>query len=246
MISGCEAIGDQKGIHTVCGQESPMTLMAAQFVADDEPVVTIIPAAPEPTQADEINHRVANSLQLLSAMVSIAARGIEDPMALAALDMTQRRIGAIASVHRQLYQARETSMIDLGAYLQDLGRDLEDGYANATAGRRILVRTGPVAIAAENAIAIGIIVSELVGNACKYAYAPDEPGDVRIALRALPFGGYTLEVSDSGRGMTAGVAPKGTGLGKRLIAMMAARLEASHDYLDAMPGTRFMLRVAKH
>ncbi|MET0308416.1 MAG: sensor histidine kinase [Sphingomonas sp.] len=222
-----------------------MTFMAAQFVASDQPRITILPATPEPSRADEANHRVANSLQLLSAMVSIEARGIADPVALAALNMTQRRIGAIASVHRQLYQARETSAVDLGAYLDDLGRDLEESHASAAAGRRVLVSATPVVTSADDAIAIGIIVSELVSNACKYAYAPDEPGDVRISLRAMPFGGYTLEVEDSGRGMAADGAATGTGLGGRLIATMAARLGASHGYHQAISGTRFVLRVAK-
>lgn len=206
------------------------------------PAITVLPAAPEPTSADEINHRIANSLQLLAAMVSVESRGIQDPAALAALDMTQRRIRAIASVHRHLYRTHETSGIDLGAYLKELGCDLEAGLASAAAGRRILVHASPVTVTAEEATAIGIIVSELVGNACKHAYAPDEPGDVRIALGATPFCGYVLEVEDRGRGLARAA---GTGMGSRLIDMMAARLGARHGYHDAQPGTRFALCVVK-
>ncbi len=209
------------------------------------PVAPLLPAAREPSRADEAHHRIANSLQLLSAMVSVEARGIEDPAALAALDMTQRRIGAIASVHRQLYRSHETSMVDLGSYLEELGTDLEASYANAAAGRRVLVHPSPIAVAPEEATAIGIIVSELVGNACKYAYAPGQPGDVRIALRPMLFGGYMLEVEDRGRGFTVGGPAQGTGLGGRLIEMMAARLGGWHGYDDARPGTRFALFVGR-
>ncbi|PNA90840.1 two-component system sensor histidine kinase/response regulator, partial [Pseudomonas sp. MPR-AND1B] len=84
-----------------------------------------LPPMPEPSAADEVNHRVANSLQLLAAMVSIEARGIVDPLALAALDMTQRRIGAIAGVHRLLYQVRDARSVDMAAYLGELAGDLE-------------------------------------------------------------------------------------------------------------------------
>ena len=209
------------------------------------PAVTVLPAAPEPSSADEINHRIANSLQLLQAMVSVEARGIEDPAALAALDMTQRRIGAIASVHRQLYRTHEASTVDLGAYLEELGQELEAGYADAAAGRHVTVDASPVAVTAREATAIGIMVSELVGNACKYAYAGSEPGGVRIALRPMLFGGYILEVEDRGRGRARDAAPEGSGLGSRLIDMMATRLGGWHGYDDARPGTRFVFCVGK-
>lgn len=213
------------------------------MTATHRPALVVLPPAPEPSSADEVNHRIANSLQLLSAMVSIEARGVADPAARAALDKTQQRIGAIASVHRHLYRTRDASVIDLAAYLEELGGELEAGCADPAAGRRVLVQAAPVWVAAEEATAIGIIVSELVGNACKYAYAADEPGDVRIALRPLPPRGYVLEVEDRGRGLGGSV--DGTGLGRRLVEMMAARLGAWHGYQDAQPGTRFALCMGR-
>ncbi|WP_404339751.1 ATP-binding protein [Sphingomonas sp. MMS12-HWE2-04] len=102
-----------------------------------------------------------------------------------------------------------------------------------------------VEVNAEDATSIGILVSELVGNACKYAYAADEPGDIAIQLETLPLGGYRLDVADRGCGMAADAAPQGTGLGARLIAMMASRLGGEQGWHDAGPGTRFTLRVAK-
>ncbi|MBC9032639.1 sensor histidine kinase [Sphingomonas sp. JC676] len=222
-----------------------MVMTAADTTTGDAPAITVLPADPEPSSADEINHRISNSLQLLSAMVSVEARGIEDPAARAALDMTQRRISAIASVHRQLYRTHEASTVDLGAYLDELGYELEAGYANAAAGRRVLVDASSITVTAMEATAIGIMVSELVGNACKYAYAPNEPGDVRIALRPMLFGGYILEVEDSGRGRVPDATPEGSGLGSRLIDMMATRLGGWHGYDDARPGTRFIFCVGK-
>ena len=218
-----------------------MTAMNSAF--GNDPAVTVLPAAPEPSSTDEMNHRIANSLQLLSAMVSVEARTIEDPAALAALDMTQRRIGAIASVHRHLYRMHETSVVDLCAYLNELGADLEAGCGSVAIDRHVIVQAAPVAVTAEDATAIGIVVSELVSNACKYAYAADEPGDVRITLHHLPLRGYLLEVEDRGRGLAEAVI-RGTGLGSRLVHMMVRRLGGSHGY-HARPGTRFVLRVSR-
>lgn len=210
----------------------------ANTVAGGGATIEILPAAPGMSEADEMNHRIANSLQLLSAMVSVEARGIADPVAQAALDVTQRRIAAVASVHRQLYQAHESSSVDLRAYLHSLAGDLE---ASAS-GRAVLVDATTVSVGSDDATAIGIIISELVTNAFKYAYAPGAPGNVRVMLRSLPLGGYMIEVSDRGGGRVAeGI--QGSGFGSRLVELMAARLGARGSYHDAQPGTRFLLFV---
>ncbi len=96
-------------------------------------------------------------------------------------------------------------------------------------------------VAAETASSIGVIVSELVGNACKYAYPVGSPGAVDISLCARPMGGFVLEVVDRGRGRAARAAPEGSGLGSQFIAAMAHRLGARYGWSDARPGTRFTL-----
>jgi two-component sensor histidine kinase len=198
----------------------------------------ILPPLCEPSAADEANHRIANSLQLVAAMIAMEAHKVSDPAALAALDMTGRRIGAIAGVHRQLYQAGAGGTVDLAAYLTALGGELAGAYAGA--GRMILVDAASVTVAAEEAGAIGLIVSELVINACKYAYAMGEAGSVSIALRPTA-GGYRLEVADHGRGMGGGV--RGGGHGSTLIQAMAKRLGGRCAWQDARPGTHFVLDV---
>lgn len=205
--------------------------------------VAVLPPLREPSVADEANHRIANNLQLLTALISFEARRITDPDMLESFAMMQRRIGAIANVHRQLYHAPDKAFVDLGAYLCELGEDLDAAAAGIEGGNRIRVEPAAVDVSAEDATTVGIIVSELVGNACKYAYAPGAPGLVQIVLRALPRGGYWLEVSDRGHGMVRGQPPQGTGVGSQLVAMMARRLRATHMWHDDAPGTRFTLCV---
>ncbi|PXA88942.1 hypothetical protein DMC47_29285 [Nostoc sp. 3335mG] len=202
--------------------------------------VVVLPPVGDPSPADEMNHRIANSLQLLMAMVSVEAREVLDPQARAVLQMTGRRIGAIANVHRHLYRSHDAASVALDAYLEELAADLEQGCGQGAAGRRIRVRADAVSVPPDTANSIGILVSELVTNAWKYAYAPDAPGDVLVTLGAMPFGGYRLEVEDRGCGRGNGDA-QGSGMGSRLIALMAARLRAAHGWQDARPGTRFVL-----
>lgn len=201
--------------------------------------VEILPPPVPVSATDEINHRVANSLQMLSALVSLESRGIKDEAARAALDMTQARIAAVAGVHRLLYQTRATSSIDLAFYLQALGADLQGTQART---RRVLVDLERVMVRMDEATSIGIIVSELANNAFKYAYDAASEGDVRLVLRAMPFGGYLLEVIDRGYGMT-GDPVRGTGFGSQLIDAMVARIGGRFSYHDAQPGTRFLLFV---
>jgi len=201
---------------------------------------TILPPLSQPNAIDEAHHRIANNLQMLSAWVSIEGRGISDPAARASFGKLQRRIGAIASIHRQLCGVRQTSQMDLGAYLCELGETLGTAAAS-DGGLRICVDAASVEVTATDATALGMIVSELVSNAGKYAYQPGERGLVEIVLRDLPGGGFRLEVFDSGAGMAAHRASSGTGMGSRLIASMAQRLGAVYRWDDNAPGTRFVL-----
>jgi two-component sensor histidine kinase len=242
MMARDRAIWNQAGVQPRCetGKDDPMAL--SQHVVDVKVApIAILPALAEPSLVDEANHRIANNLQMLAALISLEARQIADPGALAAFHTMSRRIGAIAGVHRQLYHNNVTATVNLGEYLADLACDLNDTVADLAGERGVCVEPASVEVSPEEAASIGMIVSELVGNAFKYAYEPDAPGRVRVMLRALPLGGYWLEVSDRGAGLMSARNARGTGLGTQLIAMMARRLGAVHAWHDNAPGTRFTL-----
>jgi two-component sensor histidine kinase len=217
-----------------------MTATAMTCAGGNEIAVAVLPPLAGPDMVDEMNHRIANSLQLLCAMVSADARQVGDPVALATLEMAQRRIGAIARVHRQLYQAQGFGRVRLATYLRELGCDLEDSFGHARTDRHILVEAGDVAVSPEDASLLGVLVCELVGNACKYAYASDARGNVHVRLTPAERGGYRLEVEDRGLGRD-GMTVRGTQFGTRLIESIADRLGAVYAWEDARPGTRFVL-----
>jgi two-component sensor histidine kinase len=190
----------------------------------------------------EVNHRVANSLQLVMAMVHMQASHVGDPAARAALEDTKRRIAAIGQVHRRLYTADNVEAVDMQPYLEAMASELEETFSTPGAPRRLVLGVDPVQLQTDRAISLGVIVNELVSNACKYAYAPTEPGEVRVSLADAP-GAVILTVEDHGRGMTPGAAPMGTGLGGRLIAAMAHSLRADLAYDPAHAGVRAIVRV---
>jgi two-component sensor histidine kinase len=134
-----------------------------------------------PSAADEVNHRVANQLQLIAALISAEERSISDPMTLDVLERTRQRIVAVGAVHRQLY-AGGRSEVDLGEYLEGLGQQLA---RSCGPHRRIVVDADTVPVNGEIATAFGILVTELVTNACKHAYAAGDPGDIHVGLRRI-------------------------------------------------------------
>jgi len=191
----------------------------------------------------EVNHRVANSLQLVSAFVQMQARSLDNDDAKAALEDTQRRIAAIAQVHRRLYTGDSVNRVDMAEYLASLLKELEETWSTPEAPRPLRLSADRVVLGTDKAVAIGVIVNELVSNACKYAYPPDAGGEVRVALRDGD-GGFLLYVEDDGCGMPADGSVKGTGLGSKLVSAMAATLKASVDYESRDKGVRVTMRAA--
>ncbi|MGZ6040409.1 MAG: histidine kinase dimerization/phosphoacceptor domain -containing protein, partial [Phenylobacterium sp.] len=190
----------------------------------------------------EVNHRVANSLQLVSAFVQMQASAVEAGVARSALKDTQRRIEAIIQVHRRLYSSQDVESVDMQDYLAALVRELEDTLSTAASPRRLSLLAQPVRLATDKAVSVGVIVNELVTNACKYAYKRGEAGEVRIRL-GDDGEGLTLMVEDDGVGMPADGAVRGTGLGGRLIKAMAASLGAEVAYDPAHAGVRAVLPI---
>lgn len=193
------------------------------------------------TLLQEVNHRVANSLQLVSAFVNMQSRTLTDAAARAALDDTQRRIAAIAQVHKRLYTSASTEAVDMADYLASLVEELSETWSGPGAPHRISLSAEPIQLATDKAVAIGIIVTELVTNACKYAYPAGVGGEVRVALTAEPGDGFRLLVEDDGCGMAATGETRGTGLGTKLITAMVETLKAGVAYEPAAPGVRAVL-----
>jgi two-component sensor histidine kinase len=198
--------------------------------------VAVLPPISPPSAADEANHRVANSLQLLSALISSEARGVSDPAMRNVLELTQNRITAIASVHRHLYAGQGDDDVDLGHYLEDLGEQIA---RSCPSHRRVTVDAGTILVKPGTATSVGILVTELVTNACKHAYPADAPGNINVTLHRMNDGRHCLVVEDQGCG--GHQAAERVGLGRRLIEAIVARLGATAHIEDAKPGMRFVM-----
>lgn len=191
----------------------------------------------------EVNHRVANSLQLVSAFIHLQAKALGDPAAQAALSDTQARIAAIAQVHRRLYTSNEVEGVAMDDYLAALVGELEQTWSTPVSPRQLSLTAAPIRLSTDKAVSLGVIVNELVSNACKYAYSDGQPGEIRIDLARDGASDFVLRVEDDGAGLPEPMVARGTGIGTKLIGAMAASLGSSLVYDPAHAGVRATLRA---
>jgi PAS domain S-box-containing protein len=188
---------------------------------------------------EEISHRVKNSLALVSALLSLQARTVENGPR-AALEDAASRVHAVATVHDQLWRQADAREIDLAPFLSNLGAAL----ATTAPHHATIVDVEPAVVSADMAVPIGLFVNELVTNAYKHGFAEGEKGEVRIAGARMPDGRYQLDVSDTGRGLPADfdLERSRSSLGIRVITSLAKRLDGELSAERTDPGARFTLR----
>ena len=184
----------------------------------------------------EVNHRVANSLSLVASMVRMQSNVVSDKAAKSALSETEGRIFAISFLHKRLYSSNEVGLVSLDEYLAGLLRHLETAMQDQGHGGSLRYELDPLHLETDKTVNLGVIVTELVTNAFKYAY-PSTRGEVRVSLKRLPEDQVELVVEDDGIGRQDGAPSKGTGLGTRIVKAMAAAMNAEIHYLSRLPGT---------
>lgn len=193
----------------------------------------------------EVNHRVANSLQLVGMLVQTQMRAVTDTAARDALRETQSRINAISLIHKSLYTSKDVTNVALDDYLGAMLANLETAMKKDGHTAILKCYLEPISLCTDASVSLGVAVQELVTNAFKYAY-PDEPGEVRVRLKRLGDGKAELTVEDDGVGMAPNAPQAGTGLGSKIIQTMASALKTHVEYINRRPGTaaRLILTTA--
>lgn len=171
----------------------------------------------------ELQHRVANNLAIVSSVLALQGRraGKGSPTAIA-LDDARDRLATMARIHRRLYDPT-SAVSDLPRYLEEFSRDLVSASGRDISTR---VEAGRFDLDVSRLTTLSLLVSELVTNALKHAFdAGRRGGEIVISLCADEQSRLTLKVSDNGRGLPddfAGAPP--TGLGTQIVASLARQL----------------------
>jgi two-component sensor histidine kinase len=180
----------------------------------------------------------------VSALVSMQSRTVSDEAARGALQETEARIQAIAQIHKSLYTSSDVTAVALNDYLGPMLDNL--GAAMQTEGHtaKLASMLDQVSLPTDQSINLGVIASELVTNAFKYAYPAGQSGDITVVLRTLDEGRAELVVEDDGVGLGRTTRESGTGLGAKIVSAMAAALHSKVEYTDRNPGTAARLVFA--
>jgi len=189
----------------------------------------------------EVNHRVNNSLSIVASMLHVQATVTQNAEVRHELRQASNRIAAIARAHQHLYRSDRIETLDLGAYLTDVCKALDE----ATPACEIAVTTEErIEIPTDRAIAAALLVNELVTNAAKYAYPGESCCKVWVALSRGPGESIILSVRDEGKGLPPTFDLKsGSGLGMRLVDSFSQQLQADLQVVRRDPGTEFILTL---
>jgi two-component sensor histidine kinase len=167
--------------------------------------------------------------------VGLQAKAIADDGAKQALAETQDRIFAISLVHKRLYGSNTVGVVQLDDYLSGLLEHLKTSLRTEGQGVTLVYDVPAVPLATDASINLGVVVTEWVTNAFKYAY-PGGTGEVRVKIAETADDMLALTVEDDGVGRVEGAPAKGTGLGTRIVTAMATSMKATIDYRNRTPG----------
>lgn len=191
----------------------------------------------------EVNHRVRNSLQVVSSIVSMHMRTVKDADARDALEAARRRIDVITATHRSLYELGTHDWVDCSYLLPDLCKQIADTFSRDNAITLKFRKTGVIILAVSQAVSLCLAVTELMINACKYAFDGRDGGRIDLVLEASN-DQIVVSVSDNGVGITDPEDGPKKGIGSMIVSSLAQSLEATVERETGPSGTTFTISFA--
>ena len=191
----------------------------------------------------EMSHRVKNSLMIVSSLLHLQASDVGDSTLTAHLEEAAHRVSAVAKAHDRLIHSGDVDRMDLGKYLEAIGRDLDASVAHCVV--HVEARDG-IDIPADRAISVAMIVNELITNAAKYAYRERTGGEIWVSLAEDGKDILTISVRDRGDGLPDGFdLTKPRGLGMRIITSFVQQLKGTLQVRALNPGTEFAITLPR-
>jgi two-component sensor histidine kinase/Flp pilus assembly protein TadD len=147
----------------------------------------------------EIHHRVKNNLQLVSSLLTLQGQSITDDVALKAINEGKNRVRSMALIHQDLYQTENITDVSAETYLLKLCNELFDTYNINTSDIVLQTDIEALNVDVDTLIPLGLILNELITNALKYAFEPQQKGLITIQLKEVDKE-LQLVVADNGKG----------------------------------------------
>lgn len=149
----------------------------------------------------ELYHRTKNNMQVISSMLRLQSRTINDKSTAFKFREIESKIQSMALVHKKLYESGDLSHLNLKEYIESLIGLLRQGLLTFSKEVTITFTGEDVNVLLDTAMPIGILINETVTNAIKYAFPHDEKGQITISMSTTPEKEIILEISDNGVGL---------------------------------------------
>jgi two-component sensor histidine kinase len=183
----------------------------------------------------EVQHRVANSLQIIASVLMQSARQVQSEEARGHLHNAHHRVMSIAALQRQL-STSSGGNVEVRFYLNQLCQSLGASMIADPTRLSIRVTVDDSSVGPDVSVSIGLIVTELVINALKHAFPDERTGFIAVDYRSSGLD-WTLSVTDNGVGMLTGSEAPKAGLGTGIVEALAKNLASEIKVTDAEPGT---------
>ena len=192
------------------------------------------------TLLQEMQHRIANSLQIIASILSLKARAVKSEEARLHLENARQRVMSVAAVQQQLLASGHGGRIEVGPYLARLCETLAASMTDESRPISLQVQADAGTVSSADAGSIGFLVTELVINALKHAFVGNRGAGRLVVAYEVPDTGWRLAVSDNGIGtenVQPGSARTVSGLGTIIVQALAKQLGAHVDTVTNSQGT---------
>lgn len=190
----------------------------------------------------EIHHRVKNNLQMISALLYLHGKSVDDSSAQEALMESQNRVQSMAMIHQNLYQDENLLGVSIKDYLDKLLNHLISSYNIEKDRITILKKIDIPQMDVDTVIPLALIINELISNALKYAFRDGRHGEIKVSLQQTD-GLINLEVSDNGMGLPEHFSVESSSnFGLKLINILCDRLGATWT-AHSEKGTRIVIHI---
>ncbi|QNM85430.1 sensor histidine kinase [Polaribacter pectinis] len=174
----------------------------------------------------EVHHRVKNNFQIVSSLLELQSRGIEDEKALELANEGKNRVKSMALIHQKLYQ-NESGLVDFDEYIKLLIKELSSLYASENKINTSISSEGMM-FDVDTAIPLGLIINEIITNSYKYAFRNNKENNLSISINKEKSNDYKLTIEDNGPGLSDNFdVKKAKSLGLRLINRLVKQLHGS-------------------
>ena len=189
----------------------------------------------------EMQHRVANSLQIIASILLLKARTVQSEETRLHLQDAHQRVMSVATVQQQLHASGLNERIEIGPYLSKLCDSLAASMVGERRPLSIKVQATSGRAVSSEAVSLGLIVTELVINALKHGFPGGAEGEILVSYESRD-SGWRLSVADNGSGpKEAAGEPPHTGLGTSIVEALAQQLEATVAKTSGPAGTTVTL-----